>query len=121
MALEITISEIGSSRAVVWVRGDVDMFNASNLRTPLEELVERGYRHIVIDLSRARHLDSTGMGALLGAYCKISGLGGRLAVAGASPTLRNLFEITRFQEFLPLYRSVDEALKTAEPEESGIA
>lgn len=121
MALDITISEIGSSRAVVWVRGDVDMFNASKLRVPLEELSDRGCRHIVLDLSRARHFDSSGMGAILGAYCKISGLGGRLSVAGASPTLRSLFEITRFHEFLPLYRTVDEALQPAELEESGIA
>lgn len=121
MALDITVSEIGSSRAVVWVRGDVDMFNASKLRVPLEGLSDRGYRHVVLELSRARHLDSSGMGAILSAFCKISGVGGRLVVAGASPTLRSLFEITRFHEFLPLYWSVDEALQPTEAEESGIA
>lgn len=120
MALDITVSEIGSSRAVVWVRGDVDMFNAGQLRAPLEDLSDRGYRHVVLDLSRARHLDSSGMGAILSAFCKISGVGGRLVVAAASPTLRSLFEITRFHEFLPLYRSVDEALQPLEPEESEI-
>lgn len=66
---------------------------------------------MVLDLSRVRHFDSTGMGAVLSAYCRLSGAGGRLTVAGASPTLRSLFQFTRFTEFLTLYRTVEEAVQ----------
>lgn len=56
---------------------------------------------VLIDATDVDFIDSTGLGALVG-LLKLMGEGGRVAVAGAKPGVRRLFEITRLDTVFAL-------------------
>jgi anti-anti-sigma factor len=94
--------------------GDLDLSSSRLMTDSLDEAAADG-GPIVVDLALCSFIDSTGLAAL------IHGLRGRngdsertLAVIGANPQVRRLFEITRVDSELPLYESQEEALAALE-------
>ena len=76
----------------------------------LEELRDSGKRKVVIDLSKADFMDSSGIGALIGALTTIKKVEGDVKLAGMKDRIKNLFLFTRllgpvFED----YDSVEEA------------
>jgi anti-sigma B factor antagonist len=76
----------------------------------LEELRDSGKRKVVIDLSKADFMDSSGIGALIGALTTMKKVEGDVKLAGMKDRIKNLFLLTRllgpvFED----YDSVEEA------------
>jgi anti-sigma B factor antagonist len=85
----------------------------------LEELKEAGKTHLVIDLSKADFMDSSGIGILIGALTTMKKAGGDVKLAGMKDRIKNLFLLTRllgpvFED----YDSVEEAADALAGEES---
>ena len=80
------------------------------LKEKLEELRDSGKRKVVIDLSKADFMDSSGIGALIGALTTMKKVEGDVKLAGMKDRIKNLFLLTRllgpvFED----YDSVEEA------------
>ncbi len=76
----------------------------------LEELRDSGKLKVVIDLSKADFMDSSGIGALIGALTTMKKADGEVKLAGMKDRIKNLFLLTRllgpvFEDF----DSVEEA------------
>lgn len=70
-----------------------------------------GVRRMVIDLSGIAALDSASLGPLVQKLREIQDLKGHLALAGvASPALREIFALTRFDKVFPIYPTRAEAV-----------
>ncbi len=65
---------------------------------------------LVVDLSQVEVMDSSGLGALLGALRRIAEKGGDMRLAALQPKPRLVFEITRAYKAFDIFDSVDEAL-----------
>ena len=61
----------------------------------LEELRDAGKRKVVIDLSKADFMDSSGIGALIGALTTMKKADGDVKLAGMKDRIKNLFLLTR--------------------------
>lgn len=61
----------------------------------LEELKETGKTRIVIDLSKADFMDSSGIGTLIGALTTMRKVGGDVKLACMKDRIKNLFLLTR--------------------------
>lgn len=105
-----TIEEVGEAH-VVTLRGEIDAFTAPSLRLDLRGLVEdAGASVIVVDLSAVTFLDSSALGALVGALRRLREHDGRLhIVTPASPAAR-IFEHTGLDAVLDLYPDREAAL-----------
>ncbi len=53
-----------------------------------------GYKRMIIDLKEVPHVDSSGLGALVGLYVSARTKGCRLEVANATQQIRQLFSMT---------------------------
>ena len=104
---------LGSGRVVVAVHGVVDLFAAPELKRRLIEVVNQGAVEIILDLSATEFLDSTGLGALLTAYKRLSGRGGRLVVVPGSPNISRVFEITGLDSIFEFADSREAAIAAA--------
>jgi anti-sigma B factor antagonist len=76
----------------------------------LEEIKEAGKTKVIIDLSRADFMDSSGIGILIGALTTMRKVGGDVKLACMKERIKNLFLLTRllgpvFED----YDSVEEA------------
>jgi anti-sigma B factor antagonist len=107
-ALDITIRR---ERGVVIaaVTGGVDIFTVAQLRECLFELADSG-RTLIVDLNRVTFIDSSGLGALIGAARRAAAHGGSLHAACARPPTRRLLWLTGADRRIPLAATVDGAL-----------
>ena len=82
------------SKATVRVKGELDCHTAPQLRSALLSLIEDGARHVTLDLSGVRFVDSTGLSVLVGGTKRLRDRGGRMVVASPTRATRRLFEVT---------------------------
>jgi anti-anti-sigma factor len=110
--------------AVVALAGELDIAGVPVMEQGLKAFERDDITALVVDLSELTFLDCSGVHALLAARQRAEANGHRLAVVGAGPPTRRLFELTRTHFLLDGDRAVD-ALKqngvgrtrrTAQPE-----
>ena len=69
---------------------------------------------MVLDLSRLRFVDSSGMGAMLSCLRQLSAKGGDLKLCGMSKQVRGLFELVRMHRIFEIYGTREEAVHAFE-------
>jgi anti-anti-sigma factor len=79
----ISISE-RDGRAVVVVRGELDLATAPDLETALSELQEGG-QDVVVDLRELEFMDSTGLRTLVAAHARAEDVGQTLVIVRPLP------------------------------------
>ena len=65
---------------------------------------------LVIDMTEATFLDSTALGALVGAVKRLQSVGGELSLVCTDRSIVRIFEITGLDRVIPLHRTLDDAL-----------
>ena len=94
---------------VLTIDGVVDLANAPTLEELLTELLEDGPAAVVMDLTAVTFLASVGLRILAETHERLGG-SHRFAVVATGPVTARPIQLTRLDEFLALYPSVDEAL-----------
>jgi anti-sigma B factor antagonist len=105
----ISCREIDERSCVVAVEGELDLASAPALKWALVELLGKGYDQYVIDLSGLTHMDSMGLGVLVGFRKRIEE-DGRLAIAGIPAKLNRLLVATGLDACFDSYPTLDQAL-----------
>ena len=87
-------SDVRPQAATVAVGGEIDLSNATELRSILDELVAATDGDIIIDLSEVTYLDSCGLHELVTPRGAWPAQGRRFVVQRPSPIVLRLFEIS---------------------------
>ncbi len=85
--------------------------DAQLLRNKIYGVVHDNIRHVIIDLTAVRHINSAGLGGLIAAMFTMLKAGGDLSFAGPGKNVRETFRITNLDKIFSTYDSVDDALK----------
>lgn len=110
-ALSVEIrSEHGGDAIVYRLRGSLDLSTAPSLRAALMEAANEGKHDILVDLSHLEFLDSTGLGALIGAHRRATENGGRIRLVVGEGPIQRLLTITGLMRVFAVYAGVDAAL-----------
>lgn len=94
---------------VVVLAGELDLYNAQELRDTLVAESAGGPGRLVVDLSRVAFIDSTALGVLIEARSKLANRGAFFLAAPALETRRAL-EISGLDRHFGLHETVDDAL-----------
>jgi anti-sigma B factor antagonist len=103
--------EAFDDRHVVSVAGEIDLFTAPELKQRLSSLIDSGRRLLVIDLSETTFLDSTALGALIGAVKRLRAHDGELVIVNRDETIAKTFEITGLDQIFTIRPTRAEALE----------
>lgn len=80
---------------LVALDGDLDCSSASELRSSLRSIIDGGgVTELVIDASEVTFVDSTALGVLFGAHCRMQVAGGRLRVVNPSVAMDRVLRVT---------------------------
>ena len=71
-----------------------------------------GLKKIVIDLSKVKWLNSSGLGMLISCLTSVTNAEGQLKIAGATEKVNSLFMITRLITVFDSYETLDRAVAT---------
>lgn len=105
----ITHREVDDRTCVVTVEGDLDLASAPHLKRTLVDLLGKGYGRYVLDLSQLTHMDSMGLGVLVGFHKRLDN-DARLALACVPPKQRKLLELTGLDTRFDSFPTLEEAV-----------
>jgi anti-sigma B factor antagonist len=94
---------------VVELAGELDLYNAQDVRDALLMQAEREPKRLVVDLSRVTFIDSTGIGVLIEARTRLPNRQGFLVVSPGLETRRAL-EISGLVRLFSVHDTLEEAL-----------
>jgi anti-sigma B factor antagonist len=81
------------------------------LKDAVAAAVERGARHVLLDLSGVRYIDSTRLGELIAAHITVNRRGGSLKLVATPPRIAELLNMAGLDSVFQRFGSVDEATK----------
>ncbi|HET9692212.1 MAG TPA: STAS domain-containing protein [Acidimicrobiales bacterium] len=98
--LEVRCGAPLEGSTIVELRGELDSVSVPVLREVLDRLYAQGTYRIRVDLRELGFIDSSGLGALVGAWRSCSANDGSVEVLNPTPTVRQLLEMTGINRFL---------------------
>lgn len=109
MDLELSMEKLNSQVTVVNAKGEVDLNTSHQLNETLIELINRGNRHLVLNLGGIKFLDSSGVAVVIATFRRIRLAAGSLSLISNNLNFKKLFSITNLTEQVKIFDSKEEA------------
>lgn len=107
--MEVTVSSERSGVAIMQLKGRLDVLSSQQLRDAVAEQASQKQVRLVIDLAGLEFIDSSGLGALIGALKTARSAGGDLRIAAATAQARAALKMTNLDRILTPHATVEEA------------
>lgn len=109
----IETERIGSN-LIVRVDGELDLETSPIFREKVESKLNQYemIKHLILDLGKVNFIDSSGLGAILGRFKRLSQQGGRLSAVNVSPQVQRIFELSGLLKIMKIYSDRQQALKS---------
>src|SRR5579863_3812068 len=107
--MEIPVDNIDSVVVATVPVDELDASNAEEFKRDMAPLLQANTR-LVLDLSRLRFVDSSGLGAMLSCLRQLSAKSGDLKLCGMSKQVLGLFELVRMHRIFDIYGTKEEAV-----------
>jgi stage II sporulation protein AA (anti-sigma F factor antagonist) len=100
-------SRVDGQRAIVTVRGDLDLQVAQRVVDELAKVEASEPPLLILDLSGLTFLDSAGMGVIAAALARANEAGRELAVVRPPYSVRRAFEVSGFGDVIRVVEDVE--------------
>ncbi len=107
-AMEVHLA--GDELGVITVQGDVTAASEDTLMGAYARAAEGGPRAILLDFSGLEYMNSGGIGLLVTLLVRANRAKQRLLACGLNDHYRQIFELTRLDEAISIFRNEAEAL-----------
>jgi anti-sigma B factor antagonist len=108
--MDIPVQQIGDVTVATVPVEDLDASNAADFKRDMAAVIEANSR-LVLDLSRLRFVDSSGLGAFISFLRKVNARGGDLKLCGMSKPVRAVFELVRMQRVFDILTTREDAVR----------
>ena len=110
VASRVSLAQIGADTFVVSVLGELDLATVEPFELKLAEVLERGARRLIVDLTGVTFMDSVALGALVRDTKRLRLGGGQCVVVADDPRILRVFEITGLDRMFGIERSLAEGV-----------
>jgi anti-sigma B factor antagonist len=110
MNFRLSTEELGEDGCLISFAGEADPNSAPALKRELVQAIDRGVRHVVVDLTETTFIDSTTLGILIGGAKRQRARGGDVSLVCGDDDIRRIFEITLLDRIFTIDASRDEAI-----------
>jgi anti-anti-sigma factor len=100
------VTVLDLSGQITFTQGD------QQVKDKINSLVHQGHKNILVNLSNVTHVDSAGLGELVGAYTTVTKAGGSMKLVGLTKRLHDLLAITKLLTVFDTFDSEQDALTT---------
>jgi anti-sigma B factor antagonist len=108
--MEIMVETADGAAIVAIPVAELDAANANEFKRDMAPVLE-AHRNVILDLSRLRFIDSSGLGAFISCLRKLNEKQGDLKLCGMSKQVRAVFELVRMHRMLDIYGTREEAVR----------
>ncbi|NLY75435.1 MAG: anti-sigma F factor antagonist [Firmicutes bacterium] len=99
---------------IVQIDGELDLETSPLFREKIETKLNQYelIKHLILDLQKVNFIDSSGLGAILGRFRRLSQEGGRVSAVNVSPQVKRIFELSGLLKIIKIYSDRQQALKS---------
>ncbi len=101
-ALKLTIDR-RDEFAVIWTEGYINNQGGEEIARVAYELLESGYRRLLLDLTGTKIINSIGISILIEIIEKMLEVDGKLAFCALTPTIEKTFHIMGLAQYASIY------------------
>lgn len=99
-------------KVIVDLIGELDHHNAEEVRAKIDDRIEQdNIKKLILNFKNVTFMDSSGIGAVVGRYKKITSKGGALCVSDVNRGVYRVFQLSGLFKIINGYSDVTEALK----------
>ena len=91
--------------------------DGQQLHDQLRELTDEGKTNVVVDLSKVKFMNSSGLGMLISGMTTMRNAGGDLRLARVADRIQSLLVITKLVTVFKEFDTVDEAIESFETDQ----
>jgi anti-sigma B factor antagonist len=85
---------------------------SSSLRESIRELMTKGNKRILLNLSEVSYIDSSGIGELVSGFTTVTNAGGQLKLVGLTKRVQDLLQITKLYTVFDVYDDEAAAIRS---------
>lgn len=97
--------------SVLTLKGEFDTFYCPALMQEVEDQIDDGVNHIVLDMRLVKFINSTALGAVIKAHKRCRAEGGELVIAQPSPFVRDVIGKVGIDRLITMHETTQEAVK----------
>ncbi len=105
-------TERDGSKLIVSIEGELDLETSPLFRDLVEKKLNQyeTIKHLILDLEKVDFIDSSGLGAILGRYKRLSQQGGRVSAINVGPQIYRVLELSGLLKIMNIYENRRQAL-----------
>jgi anti-anti-sigma factor len=96
---------------VIHIGGSLTVAVAQDFFSQVVSLLERGETVFLLEMSSVDFIDSTGLGTIVRLAKRVREAKGQLRLSDPQPKILEMFELTRLDKILPIFKTQEEALE----------
>ena len=108
--MDLVVRQTGDVAVATVTVEELDAGNVSEFKRDVAPVLE-AHAKLVLDLSRLRFVDSSGLGAFISCLRKVNARGGDLKLCGMSKPVRAVFELVRMHRVFDIAPTSDDAVR----------
>ena len=109
--VRVSASRFGDDSFVIAVVGELDMYTVVPVRDKLGEVLDRGGRNVLVDLTGVSFLESTTLALLVDSARKLRSADGKLVLVADDSRVLRALELTGLERILNLQSSLPEGVQ----------
>lgn len=102
--MEIEFKEMGD-HTIVTVKGEVDLYNVSELKKALFSVTDGNHKSVVVDMQEVNYMDSSGIGALVAGQKKMKAHSGTFALLNVHDDVLNILKLATLDKFFTIHET----------------
>ena len=112
MSLTINILETADA-TILDMSGRLSLGEAlAELRDSIREALASDQKNILLNLAEVSHIDSSGLGQLIGSYATVTERGGQLKLLNLQKRVNDLMQVTKLLTVFETYTNEEAALRS---------
>ena len=111
--MDFVVQQLNGVAIATILVDDLDAGNAGDFRRDIAPVLDANPR-LVLNLSRLRFVDSSGLGAFISCLRKLNAVGGDLKLCGMSKPVRAVFELVRMHRVFDIFDTPEQAVRAFE-------
>ena len=111
MGITTAIRQVGSV-TIVDITGNIVFGETTALRSVTRDLMSKGFKTIVFNLSDVDHIDSSGVSCVVGTYTSVRNQGGDLKLLSPTKKVRDLLRFTNLDAIFEILGDEASAIRS---------
>jgi anti-anti-sigma factor len=111
MLMVISEQQVNNQVIIEKMVGRFDQNARQEYKWRMDLAINAGYRHIILDVTDVTFIDSAALGWLVLSQRKFSRVHGRMSLIVRDGFVRDILNITEIGDWIPVYRSQQEAVE----------